>query len=212
MMVRDAPAGEPHFISTMLEHNELCTQFADAFGNTRFERPEPFEQMIFVIGNHDRGWDEWDANPAIDPRTGIPCGLTNTPTLASLAISRKSPDFNEGHHPYCGLLSSMHNWGLYHARYDLSEFRVRPGGSMSVPIIPQFADETRAMLEGERARQERLKRELAASPVTRAWVEEKPLMQNYKYLQFFDTLNSLFSPPPSRRPQRGEICACTVLR
>ena len=35
--------------------------------------------------------------------------------------SRLSPDFNERHHPYCGLLSSMHSWGLYNGRYGLSK-------------------------------------------------------------------------------------------
>jgi hypothetical protein len=192
MMVQDAPAGEPHFITTMIEHNDFCARIARAFGNSRFQRPEPFELVVFVIGNHDRGWDEWDANPALDPKTGLPCGLTNTPTRASLETSRKSPEFNERHHPYSGLLSSMHSWGLYHARYGFSEFRVRAGGSMSVPIFPQFAEVTHEMLDGERARQERLKAELKRDPAMRGWVEEKHLMQNYKQLQFFDTLTLYF--------------------
>jgi hypothetical protein len=75
---------------------------------------------------------------------------------------------------------------------------------MSVPIIPQFAEETHTMLEAERARQERLKRELAASPVTRAWVEQERLMQNYKFLQFLDTLTLYFHlrHPGSRKEER----------
>jgi Protein of unknown function (DUF3891) len=167
MMVQDAPVGEPHFITTMIEHNDFCVQIARAFGNSRFQQPEPFEPVLFVIGNHDRGWDEWDANPALDAKIGLPYGLTNTPTPASLEISRKSPEFNERHHPYSGLLSSMHSWGLYHARYGFSEFRVRAGGSMSVPIFPQFAEATHKMLDGERARQRRLKAELKRDPATR---------------------------------------------
>lgn len=166
MMVQDAPAGEPHFITSMIEHNDFCEQFGRAFGNVRFQRPEPFEPVIFVIGNHDRGWDEWDANPGFDAKTGLPCGLTNTPIPVAIQTNRGSPDFNEKHHPYSGLLSSMHSWGLYHARYGFSEFRVRAGGSVSVPIFPQFADQTNAMLEAEHARQERIKTKLGRDPAT----------------------------------------------
>lgn len=204
MMVQDAPDGEPRFITTMLEHNGFCAQFARAFGNERFQRPEPFDEVVFVVGNHDRGWDEWDGNPAIDAKTRLPCGLTNTPILASLNTGRRSPDFNEKHHPYCGLLSSMHSWGLYNARYGYSAFRVRPGGSLSVPILPEFASETKAMLEGELKRQERLKTQLRADPKTNAWVEEKHLMQNYKQLQFFDTLSLYFHlrHPSARKEER----------
>ena len=204
MMVQDAPAGEPHFITTMIEHNDFCEQFGRAYGNRRFQRPEPFEPVIFVIGNHDRGWDEWDANPGFDAKTGLPCGLTNTPIPAAIQTNRGSPDFNEKHHPYSGLLSSMHSWGLYNARYGFSEFRVRAGASVSVPIFPQFADQTNAMLETERARQERIKTELGRDPATRGWVEENKLMQNYKLLQFLDTLTLYFHlrHPTSRTDER----------
>jgi len=193
MMVQSAPSGEAHFISSMAEHNELCAAFARAFGNDKFERLEPVEQMIYVVGHHDRGWDEWDSSPALDPKSGLPCGLATTPPPDAIATSWKSPDFNERHHPYCGLLSSMHSWGLYNARYGFSEFRVRRGGSTSIPINPDFEKETHKMLEGELARQERLKKELAADPDTREWVEQTHLVQNYKQLQFFDTLALYFN-------------------
>jgi hypothetical protein len=49
-----------------------------------------------------------------------------------------------------------------------------------------------AMLADEEARQARLKAALAADPATRAWVEERHLLQNYKQLQFFDTMSLYF--------------------
>ena len=48
------------------------------------------------------------------------------------------------------------------------------------------------MLAYEEARQARLKAALAADPATRAWVEEPHLFQNYKQLQFFDTMSLYF--------------------
>lgn len=193
MMIQNAPAGEARFISTMAEHNDLCAQFVHAFGNDIFERPEPFDEMAFVVGHHDRGWDAADAVPHLDSKTGMPCGLGTARAPEAIETNRLSPDFNEAYHPYCGLLSSMHSWGLYNARYGFSEFRVRPGGSASVPVDDDTATETGAMLTYELDRQARLRGSLAADEATRGWIEEKHLAQNYKQLQFFDTLALYFN-------------------
>ena len=56
------------------------------------------------------------------------------------------------------------------------------------------------MLDGELARQQRLKTALAADPKTSAWIAQEHLFQNYKQLQFFDTLALYFNRThPSER-------------
>lgn len=192
MMIQTAPVGEKRFISTMVEHLGLCEQFARAFGNDRFERPEPFEEFLYVVGNHDRGWDEFDANPVLDVASGMPAGLGSGPVPGVVDTSRRSPDFNEARHAYCGLLSSMHSWGLYNDRYGVSEFRVLDGGK-SVPIPSGQENMVHGLLDGEIARQSRLKESLAESPETALWIEEKSLLRNYKLLQLFDTLALYFN-------------------
>ena len=192
MMIQTAPAGEKRFVSTMVEHLALCAQFARAFGNDKFERPEPYAEFLFTVGHHDRGWDEWDAKPVLDAKSRFPAGLGTGPVPGVVNTSRKSPDFNEAHHAYCGLLSSMHSWGLYNARYGFSEFSVL-GGGKSVPVPPGQEDTVGGLMEGELARQARLKESLAANPDTAAWIEEKSLIRNYKLLQFFDTLALYFN-------------------
>ena len=193
MMIQSGPTGEPRFISLMAEHNELCEQFARAFGNARFEVPDPYEETIYVIGHHDRGWDEFDASPALDPITGFPAGVGGAKGAGGAATTKLSPDYNQAHHDYCGLLASMHTWGLYHARYGFSNFRVRQGGSTSVPISPEMAEETNAILFAEVERQNALKEKISANLETKNWVEEKNLYRNYKLLQFCDTLALYFN-------------------
>jgi hypothetical protein len=149
--------------------------------------------MLFVVSHHDRGWDEFDADPGFDAKDGLPRGLGTTPPPVGIESNRKSADLNERRHAYCGLLSSMHGWGLFNARYGLSQFRVRPGGSTSVPIPEPFKEIGQTMLSGELRRQERLKAELAKHPEMRAWLDDKHLFQNYKQLQFFDTLALYFN-------------------
>jgi hypothetical protein len=62
------------------------------------------------------------------------------------------------------------------------------------------------MLEGELARQKRLKAELAKHPQTNAWLADDHLFQNYKQLQFFDTLALYFNRthPQARSEQKFE--------
>ena len=128
MMVQSAPRGQPRFICTMRAHNAMCGQLVRAFGNDDFERCEPHEEMIYVVSHHDYGWDAADAKPEHNPDSGFPRGLGNGAVPGIIGTGPLSVAVNESHHLYCGLLSSMHIWGLYNARYGLSQFHVRIGG------------------------------------------------------------------------------------
>ena len=187
MIIQTAPFGTPRLAVTMYEHNALCLQFAKIFGNDRFERLEPFDLMVFVIANHDAGWLAYDRDPGIDSETGLPYNLVDTPPASIVATSRLSPDFNERQHAYCGLISSMHSWGLYNGRYGLSK----------LVLLDKVAAQDRPiadkMLSGELERQARLKGELAKDRDAGAWLDERKIFQNYKALQFVDTLALYFN-------------------
>jgi hypothetical protein len=186
MIIQTAGEGEPRLAVMMYEHTALSEQFARAFGNERFESIWPHELMFYIIGNHDAGWADFDRDPATDANTGLPYNLVETPAQYITVTSRRSPDFNERHHPFCGLMSSMHSWGLYNGRYGLSRM-------VLIDKIPgtdrPLADR---MLADEIARQKRLKAELGANSEAAAWIEAKHLLQNYKQLQFCDTLALYF--------------------
>ena len=187
MIVQSAPDGEPRLVITMSEHTSLAGQAARAFGNVSFEPVAPAEEMLYIIDNHDAGWADLDRQAPTDASTGLPYNLVKTPFDQIIKTSSQSPDFNTKHHAYCGLLSSMHSWGLYNGRYGLSNH----------VLLDSLADSNRAdadrMLDGELERQSRLKAELARNPATAPWIEDDHLMQNYKQLQFFDTLALYFN-------------------
>jgi hypothetical protein len=190
MMVQTAPDGEPHFVSTMVEHMDFCAQIARAFGNDSFE-PICDPEAIYAIDNHDRGWDDYDQHPGLDAETRLPYLMSQTPTDDAVKTNRGSPDHNERHHPYSGLLSSMHTWGLYNRRYGFSQFVVRTRSSVSVPISEERKAKVEAMLAGELERQKRLRAALAADSAS-VRRDEKRVFQNYKHLQFCDTLALYF--------------------
>ena len=187
MIIQTAPAGQPRLAIMMYEHTALCGQFARAFGNDAFEPLAPLDPMIYVISHHDAGWIEFDHDPVTDPKTGLPYNLIETPAQYITVTSRLSPDFNERQGPFCGLISSMHSWGLYNGRYGLSNH----------VLIKQFPESERPlaerMLDGELARQKRLKEDVRKDPKLADRLDQKKLFQNYKQLQFIDTLALYFN-------------------
>jgi len=187
MIIQTAPAGTPRLAVMMYEHTALCEQFARVFGNDRFESLSPLDPMIYVISHHDAGWAEFDRDPATDEKTGLPYNLVETPAEYITVTSRQSPEFNQRQHPYCGLISSMHSWGLYNGRYGLSNL-------VLIDKIPQ-QDRPLAerMLAGELERQQRLKQEIGRDARLSAWLDPEKLLQNYKQLQFIDTLALYFN-------------------
>lgn len=186
MIIQTAPDGAPRFVIRMAEHTALSDQLADAFGNDAFEEvTDPATR--FIIANHDAGWADLDNEYRIDPATGYPYNLTETPFELIMGTSRGSPDVNEAHDPFAGLLSSMHSWGLYNGRYGLSDIVLLD------KVAEQNVPAAEKMLAHEEARQGRLKDTLRAAPETREKVADDRLMQTYKQLQFFDTLALYFN-------------------
>ncbi|HEY1542166.1 MAG TPA: DUF3891 family protein [Xanthobacteraceae bacterium] len=200
MIIQTAPAGEPRLVIMMYEHTALAHQFARAFGNARFAPPDPKDLFFHVVLHHDAGWADFDRDPATNPASGLPYNLVETPAEHITVTSRGSPDYNERHHPFCGLISSMHSWGLYNGRYGLSDM------VLIDKLPPQDRPLVQRVLDGELARQQRLKAELARDPTTAAWIEERRLFQAYKQLQFVDTLGLYFNRvhPGERRETRFE--------
>ena len=197
MIIQTAPQGEPRLAILMHEHTALSAQFARAFGNERFEPLSPLDEMVDVVGHHDAGWADFDRDPATDDATGLPYNLIDTPAQYITVTSRRSPDFNERRHPYCGLMSSMHSWGLYNGRYGFSRVVLIDA------IPPHDRHYAERMLDGELKRQARLKARIAEDAAMASWLDEAHLFQNYKQLQFLDTLALYFNRVhPSERGEQ----------
>jgi hypothetical protein len=186
MIIQSTRSDQPHFVICQADHARLAGQFAAAFGNDTFAPLEPRALMEFVTAHHDEGWAELDANPPCDPATNLPFQFFETPRPLVVPVHARSPEFNERHHPFCGLLASMHTWGLYHGRYGLSERATIDS------LSPADKPAVLTMLQGELTRQARLQNQLAADAATRPWADDGLLFNCYQQLQFFDTLSLYF--------------------
>ena len=202
MIIQTAPAGEPRLAIMMYEHTALSHQFARAFGNDQFEATQPNDLMFSVVLNHDAGWAEFDRDPGTDPATGLPYNLIETPAQYITVTSRLSPEFNERQHPFCGLMSSMHSWGLYNGRYGLSNM------VLIDKIPPHDRPLAQRMLDGELDRQKRLKAETENIGLDRG-AAAIPELQAASVLRY---AGALFQPDACKRARRSEIRACAAKR
>jgi len=186
MIIQTALPHQPHRVISQTDHAVMSGQFAEAFGNEDFAGLSLVDPLVYVAAHHDDGWTAVDARAEQDPNTGLPYHLTQTPLPYLVETSAASPAANEAYHPYSGLLSSMHSYGLFHGRYGLSD-------KIFIDLIPaEYKTAVQTMLDGELARQERLKARLAQDKATAVLIQEDVLFHNYKLLQFFDTLALYF--------------------
>lgn len=177
MIVQDNPTGAERFVMTMDQHTAFADQLAEEFGNETFA-PIENQSVRYVIANHDAGWKKIDPDVHINPATGFPYHLSETPFEYTSQTMQGSPDFNTKYDALAGLLSSMHTAGLLNGRYGLAP----PG------ILARFEGEKKAFAEGvlsdELARQDTLKALIS--------VDEAFVWTAYKQLQFFDMLSLYF--------------------
>ena len=197
MIIQSAREGQARFVIRQVDHARLAGQFAAAFGNDTFAPLEPKTLMEFVTSHHDEGWLPADDSPQRDPDTNLPYQFIETPRALVVPVHARSPEFNERHHAFCGLLASMHTWGLYHGRYGLAERATIDS------ISPADKPAVLAMLQGELARQARLQSQLAADPSTSRWADDNVLFNCYQQLQFFDTLSLYFCMGDPASPRQA---------
>ena len=184
MIVQGSQPGKARFVILQTDHARVSGTLAESFGNEAFETPCPRDLITYVATHHDEGWTEVDAALHFDKRTGLPYHLSDTPFDLALETNVGSPDFNEQHHPLCGVLSSKHTCGFYNGRYGLTEPKPRD-------LSNDQRQKLNKLLAGESERQSKLKVDLEQQSPT-AWTGEAFLLHSYYLLQFFDLLALYF--------------------
>ena len=101
-------------------HAWVSGQLARRWGNERFPRPEPFDEVCLGAEQHDIGMAEWDLAPTLDPNTGGPTVFMRMPLETHLELWSAAPGKVLTQSPYAALLVSMHGHALY-ARRDTGE-------------------------------------------------------------------------------------------
>ena len=137
------------WLITHPDHARLAGDFAAAWGNDVFGRPEPRERVLFGIRAHDDGWVDRDAHPSIT-REGKPSAFSTELVgkysafeeidLAEyLAVRERAVRIIAERDPYAGLLVALHTYNLLTARADRKTI-----AAAQLPLLDAFLERQRA--------------------------------------------------------------------
>jgi len=178
------------WLVTHPDHARLAGAFAEHWGNELFPPPEPRENVLRGIARHDDGWAARDAAPQIT-RQGKPSafstelvgkysGFEEIDLPDYLAVRDRAMRVIAEEDPYAAILISMHTYSLLHDHADRST--IRPD---QLPLLDRF-------LEGQKALQEFLRKQIASSPALREeHKSEAAILDHFRLLQANDYLSLL---------------------
>ncbi len=90
------------------DHSRLAGEIMEYWGNERFSGPEPREEVLFAVREHDSGWKGWDAFPKIDHESGYPANFAEMDTRDQSEIWERCFRVNADDHPYASSLTALH--------------------------------------------------------------------------------------------------------
>ena len=87
-------------------HAWISGQLARAWGNDRFGRVDPAEEVCLAAEQHDIGMADWDLAPARNPDTGLPRSFMEMPIAVHLELWTQGPRRLLRQSRYAALLAS----------------------------------------------------------------------------------------------------------
>jgi hypothetical protein len=176
-----------------VDHQDQCGLMADAWGNERFGRPEPFAPIALAARVHDEGWRAWEREPGVGPE-GAPVNFSAIDRPAHVALYREGISHAAARDARAGLLVSLHGQGLYEGRRGLD-----PG-----PPTPRSArePEVQAFLAEQDAVQARLRERIGGGPALEEWAwAGYRLLQTWDVMSLFLTWSTLWDRGAMTLPQ-----------
>jgi hypothetical protein len=178
------------WLITHPDHARLAGEFAAAWGNAQFRKPEPRARVLKGIACHDDGWAARDAHPSVT-REGKPSAFS-TELVGKysafeeidleeyLAVRERAVRIVASEDPYAGLLISMHTYNLLTAHADRST------------IAPEGLERLDAFLERQRKYQIELRAAIGADDALGAHEKaEEAIVEHFRLLQACDNLSLL---------------------
>lgn len=178
------------WLITHPDHARLAGDFATAWGNKQFRKPEPRSRVLKGIACHDDGWATRDAHPSIT-RQGKPSAFS-TELVGKysafeeidleeyLAVRDRAVRIIADQDPYAGLLISLHTYNLLTAHANRST--IAPDGLVLLD----------AFLERQRVYQTELYKAIASdASLSEDEKEEQTILEHFRLLQACDNLSLL---------------------
>ena len=71
--------GDRLILILQTDHAAISGWLAEHWGNDAFDRPDPFDSVVYAAARHDDGWIPWEKAPKVDPETRLPYQFTDLP-------------------------------------------------------------------------------------------------------------------------------------
>jgi hypothetical protein len=178
------------WLITHPDHAHLAGDFAAAWGNAQFRKPEPRARVLKGIFCHDDGWLARDAHP-LTTRQGKPSAFSaelvgkysafeEIDLEEYLAVRDRAVRIIAEQDAYAGLLISMHTYNLLTAHADRST------------IAPEGLFLLDAFLKGLRKYQDEMRASIAADDSLSAVEKtDQAILEHFRLLQACDNLSLL---------------------
>jgi hypothetical protein len=178
------------WLITHPDHARLAGDFAVAWGNATFRKPEPRARVLKGIAQHDDGWAERDAHAAIT-REGKPSAFSvelvgkysafeEIDLEEYLAVRERAVRLMAAEDSYAALLISMHTYNLLTEHADRST--ITPG---NLSLLDRF-------LENQRQVQGELRVAIASDPTLAPGEKtDQNILEHFRLLQACDNLSLL---------------------
>lgn len=157
-------------------HAWISGQLARAWGNDRFGRVDPAEEVCLAAEQHDIGMADWDLAPARNPDTGLPRSFMEMPIAVHLELWTQGPRRLLRQSRYAALLASMHGTRLYRLR-DLDR------------LSAEEAAAVRDYFTGQEAFQQQLLDSLRDDPATATAAGAEQIARNSQLIWTWDSLS-----------------------
>lgn len=99
---------EGWFLINQHDHAALSGQIMNYWGNEAFEPPDPRDEVLLAITEHDNGWTDWDSSPKVETQTGYPMNFMEMDFPDQKTIWTRSYRRCSEEHPYASALIALH--------------------------------------------------------------------------------------------------------
>jgi len=148
---------------------------------------------VLAVTEHDNGWWEWEADPALSEADGLPQGLAEVlkDPVAGMERWRLGIPRLSARHPYASLLIGDHAYWLYAAQFEAdppAEFTHELQRARST-YPKELAAQARRFLADVRDMQEGFRRQMDGDPFWRAALEPEHRNPHARLLQTLDAFS-----------------------
>ena len=156
-------------------HAWVSGQLARQWGNERFPSFAPIEPLCYAAEQHDRGFLDWERQPTLNPKSGLPHTFENIPLSLHVELQKKSILELKAVSLYAALVTS-----LYFARAV---------GKQSPVENHEDRQRIAEFLEEQKALQRNLLGSLRKDPYLRSACSDRTIEYNQKLLAAWDQLS-----------------------